>query len=50
MILIAMLLICIILYILSYTRHNTEHTGGDPYSNIRFWIIVDVLRNFWLTK
>jgi hypothetical protein len=27
-------------------------TGGmyDPYSNLRFWTIIDVLRDFWLTK
>ena len=32
--------------------NGTGQIGGtyDPYRNIRPWIIIDALRNFWLTK
>ena len=46
--------IAILVYLLTPlgapVTQKQEQTGGDPYRNIRLWIIIDVLRNFWLTK
>lgn len=42
LIVLMMLILCCVNY--------QEQRGGDPYAWIRPWIIIDMLRNFWLTR
>lgn len=45
------LMIAFFIYLVTPAPAPAAQIGGwyDPYQNVRFWIIADILRNFWLT-
>lgn len=49
-ILLAIVAISVIVLSATHDKRRQKQLGGDPYEWIRPWIIVDIMRKFWLTR